>query len=198
MSEQVQLLVGQKQKGESSKAIQGCNDYLRMGPGRSLADLARQYREKPQNAATQSLNTLQGWSKRYGWSKRAEDYDAALEAAKTAYALEIMETGIALTYERVRKLKDLADLLFSQLYEESEEGVLHNLWVPDVKQIGSGEYSERVDIERYNSPLIGDIRGVLDDIAKETGGRIHKQDITSGGEKLVIEVIYGNDGTDKG
>jgi hypothetical protein len=155
-----------------------------MGPGRSLADLIRTYRETPQNAATKSHNTLQGWSKRYGWAERAEEYDARIEEEKNAYAQEILETGLALTHERVKTLKELGELLLDQLHEKGEEGVLHNLWLPDVKQIGGGEYAERVDIERYNSPLISDICRILDDLAKETGGRVQKQDITSGGEAL--------------
>jgi hypothetical protein len=40
-----------------------------------------------------------------------------------------------------------------------------------VKQIGGGQYAERVDIERFNAPLISEYRGILDDIARETGGR---------------------------
>ena len=37
----LRLLAGRRQKGESSRAVQGCNDFLRMGPGRSIAALAR-------------------------------------------------------------------------------------------------------------------------------------------------------------
>ena len=34
-----------------------------------------------------------------------------------------------------------------------------------------GETSVVVDVERYNSPLVENLRGVLDDLARETGGR---------------------------
>ena len=37
-----------------------------------------------------------------------------------------------------------------------------------------GEFAERVDIERFNAAIISEVRGVLDDIAKETGGRAQK------------------------
>ncbi len=45
----IEPLVGQKQRGESYRAIQACNDYLRMGPGRSVAELRRNYQEMPEN-----------------------------------------------------------------------------------------------------------------------------------------------------
>jgi len=176
-------LVGQRLKGETSKSIQACNDYLRMGPGRSLAKLNRKYREDVQNESpSKAVGTLTNWSGRYGWVKRAEQYDAMIEEEKTQIALDMMRSGLALDYERVDKLKSLFDLLFGELMEEGEDGLLHNLWLPDVKSIGSGEFAERVDIERYNSPIIGDLRGLLDDLAKETGGRVKMQEVKHAGE----------------
>jgi hypothetical protein len=146
-----------------------------MGPGRSLADLARQYHETPQNAATLSLYTLQAWSKRYGWQERASGYDVGLESLKNERAREIMQTGLSLTHERVDKLKTLAGFLETQIFEQGEDDEYHNVWLPDVKQIGAGEYAERVDIERFNSAIFEQYRGILDDLAKETGGRKEKQ-----------------------
>ena len=190
-------LAGQRQKGESSKAVQACNDYLRMGAGRSLRGLSEKYNSIQQdstgNPPTRSFGTLGQWSLRYSWVERAVDYDAEIEAQKTAYANEMMRSGIALDYERVGKLKDLFELLYEQLMEEGDGGVLHNLWLPDVKQIGSGEYAERVDIERYNSPLISDILRVLDDLAKETGGRVKKSEVTGEDGGDITVVIKGLD-----
>ena len=186
------LIIGQRQSGETKKAVIACNDYLRMGPGRSLAKLRRRYAEDTSKyAITVHLRTLQGWSAKYGWVKRAEEYDTIIEQEKTTYAEEMMKSGLALDYERVAQLKELFDLLFKELHEKSKEGVLHNLWLPDVKSIGSGENAERVDIERYNSPIISDIRGLLDDLAKETGGRVQKKDVTSGGKELQV-IFAGN------
>jgi hypothetical protein len=186
MLDRVQLLVGQRQKRESSRAVQGCNDYLRLGPNRSLSILARSYSEVSKNIPTKSIGTLKKWCLLYGWQQRAEAYDARLEDQKNQRVKEIMNTGFALIHERVQTLKELEGLLLEQLREEGKDGVLHNLWVPDVKQIGSGEFAERVDIEHYNSPLISDIRGVLDDLAKETGGRVLKTDSTIKDERIVV------------
>ena len=171
------LLAGKKQKNESHKAQIASNDYLRMGPGRSLRKLACKYNEETTNSVpTRNFRIIAKWSTNYGWVKRAEEYDARMENKKTEYAQRMMEEGLAADYERVGKLKTLFDLLYGELFEEGEEGALHNLWVPDVKKIGAGEYSETVEIERYNSSLISDIRGLLDDLAKETGGRKQKQE----------------------
>ena len=186
MAETVRLLAGERQSGESYRAIQACNDYLRMGPGRSLTELLAGYAETRQNAPTQRLHTLKGWSRAYAWQERAASYDARLEDAKNARAREIMESGLALAHERVNKLKSLANFLEEQMMERGENGVYHNVWVPDVKQIGRGDSAERVDIEHFNSAIISEYRATLDDIAKETGGRVNKQqtDITSGGKPL--------------
>jgi len=170
--EEITLLAGQRQKGESYRARIACNDFLRMGPGRSVAELYRQYSKTEQNQApTRSKGTLTEWSARYGWSERAESYDAQAEAEKNARAREIMASGLALPYERVEKLKRLAAFMEQQLYEQGASGVFHNVWVPDVKQIGSGADAERVDIERFNAAIISEFRAALNDLAAETGGR---------------------------
>ena len=40
-----------------------------------------------------------------------------------------------------------------------------------MKVIGSGVHAEVVTVFRFNAPLIEQLRGILSDIAKETGGR---------------------------
>lgn len=180
MSERVELLAGEAQKGEHRRAMQACNDWLRMGPIRTLTGLARHYRETPENSApTRSLGTIGYWSKKYNWQSRADQYDARIEAEKNARAREIMNSGLSLVHERVNELQALADFLKGELYEKGEDGVFHNVWLPDVKQIGGGKYAERVDIERFNAALIEQFRDTLDDLAKETGGRAQKQIISN-------------------
>ena len=194
----VELLAGERKRGETSRSIQACNDYLRLGPGRSLRILNELYAENRQfTPPTSNLHTLKGWSAKYDWVVRAEGYDAALEEAKNVRHQEIMESGLALDHERVEKLKGLAGFLLDEIEKTSQvqavdedgnvgmvDGERHRVWLPDVKQIGSGEFAERVDIERYNSAIFSDLRGLLDDLAKETGGRVVKQDITSDGKPL--------------
>lgn len=153
-----------------------------MGGKRTLAGLADEYnKNQPDSgisAPTQSLYTLQQWSYKFDWQQRAATYDAEIEQQKDQAAREAMQKYLALDYHRVMQLVELADFLRNQLYEQNADGDYHNVWNPDVKQIGSGENATVVDIVRFNAPIIDQFRGVLDDIAKETGGRIKKSEFT--------------------
>jgi len=133
------------------------------------------YHKVPRDTApTHSKDTLLKWSQKYGWANRAELYDAEIEAerdaAARAYANEITEEGLALIHERVKTLKALAGRLLDDMKE------VDLVWLRDVKQIGSGKQAERVDLIRFNAPLFQQLRGVLDDIAKEMGHRVQKME----------------------
>lgn len=172
-------LKGVRQNSESDKAVISCNDWLRLGPGRSLPDLHAKYLESPRKSApTDSKETLLKWSKSFGWADRATAYDNDFEALKNARRAEAMENGLALDYERVFCLQRLAGFLEKQIYEQGETGAFHNVWMPDVKQIGSGDMAERVDLEKFNGPILSEFRASLDDLAKETGGRKVKTELS--------------------
>lgn len=165
-------LAGQRCEGETKKATQACNDYLRMGSGRSLQKLHQIYtRSTPELPPTRHIETLKVWSGRYDWQKRAGEYDAEIERQKNEARQEIMQTGLALDYERVIVLKEVADYLFAQIIKTDEEGRRPAVWLADVKGIGRGNNFERVNIERFNAAIISEFRSALDDLAKETGGR---------------------------
>lgn len=200
--EQFSPLSGQKQKGETDKAVQACNDWLRMGSGRSIPKLIAKYQDESKfiknfEPPSTSITTLATWSSRFDWPSRATEYDAGWEARKNAEREAVIGYGLALDYERLRELYQLAAFLKAQIYERDADGVFYNIWMPDVKSIGSGEFAERVDLERFNPALIEQYRKVLEDIAKETGGRIDKKDITSGGDALkwptIIKVVKPDD-----
>lgn len=180
----LQLLAGERQQRESSKAVQACNDYLRMGVGRSLRSLLLYWDEQGQTSTpTSNFSTLSEWSRRYGWTERAESYDAEIDQKKTERANEIMQSGLALFHERVDSLKRLAVFLHKEIQETDK------VWLPDVKQIGGGRDAKRVDIVRFNAPLIGEFRATLDDLAKETGGRKGLLDITSDDKPLISAAL---------
>ena len=98
---------------ESPRAVRAFSDYLAMGPSRSLARLARRYRSEPTSAPTRRLTTLKVWSATYGWGTRIAERTAREQEAAEAQYLEArraaMEEGLALDYERVRKLKRIAN-----------------------------------------------------------------------------------------
>lgn len=177
---QLELLAGERHPREGQNAIVACNDFLRMGPGRTLAGLARYYAAvEYELPPTRSLATLKDWSAKFSWRARAADYDAAWEGLKNEVRKQVMTSGLALDYQRVSDLKDLATFLKEQILKQDADGEHHRVWLPDVKVVGSGQYAEVVTVERFNAALIREFRQALADLAAETGGRISKQDVVN-------------------
>lgn len=170
--EKIRLLAGNRQPHESYKAIIACNDYLRLGPMRTAAKLLAFYAEKPENTPTTSINTIQDWQARYFWRERAGSYDQRIEDRKTAVAEKAMLSGLALPYERVIELK--------KLYWEAKKHLLQTA-VSDGQPVtlGSGEVVKFLDTRVMNQ-----LRGTLDDLAKETGGRVQKTANTVNGKDV--------------
>jgi len=102
-----------------------------------------------------------------------------IDAIKSIDEKNALVSGYALKEHRVFKLSILAALMEKDLFGGF-------IWTDQVKGVGSGDIAEIVDYEEFNAAEITQYRGVLDDIAKETGGRVQKQDVTSGGEPLKI------------
>ncbi len=208
MTKRLEPLAGERKDNETDRAVQACNDYLRMGPSRSLPKLHGKYtKSHKKTQPTESLDTLKGWSTDFDWQLRASAYDAELETTKNEKRKQVIEQGLALDYERVTKLKQLARFLEKQIYDEASEPESlstedliaatlsgnaprvtqagfeqHKVWLPDVKQIGSGENATRVDIVKFNAALISEYRSTLADLASETGGRRQKQEIEHTGK----------------
>jgi hypothetical protein len=195
---QIELLAGEKQGKESNNATLACNDWLRLGPGRSIPKLLDYYANKLKivksfSAPSTSDKTLYNWSCTFGWSARAVQFDAEYEQRTNAARESEIAYGLALDYERIRKLKDLAELLEDQLYARDANGSLISLWVPDVKVVGHGDSAETVDIERFNSSIVQQYRETLNDLAKEVGGRVQKQEVAGtepdGAMKVIVEYV---------
>lgn len=158
---------------ESRRAREAYADYLAMGEARSLDKLHALYRTRTEpGPPTAHLSTLKHWSTTFGWQARlqaiADQAAAEAVAAITARRRAILEDGLALDFERVDVLKRVATRLLDEIENQGR------LWVQDVKAIGSGETAERVDIERFNAAEVEQLRGLLDDIAKEKGERVKK------------------------
>jgi len=101
---------------------------------------------------------------------------------------DALKTGLALKEERVKRLTLLAALLEEDLFG----GVL---WTNDVKMIGSGDYQEKIEFEEFNASEVIQYRGVIDDIAKEVGGRVQRQEVTGADAgPVTIRIIDEVDG----
>lgn len=181
MTTNVELLAGERQAKEQNRAVVACNDYLRLGPGRSLAKLLGRYQNAIEAPPTKRLKTLADWSTTFGWQTRAAAYDAEIERQKNDYVQQIMKSGLALAHERVSRLKDLTEHMLRELCEVDESGQVIGfkndaLWLKDAKWLGKGEGGERFDLVHFNSPGLDQLRGFMDDLARETGGRRQKRD----------------------
>ena len=158
---------GQRNNRRAEAAL---NDYLKLGSGRSLAALLKHYRAD-KTARTKNPQTLQEWSERYDWQKRAECYDqqqlANARRAETEHQNQVLSTGLALSFGRVENLK--------QLYEQLD-GYLRQawpVWLADLRN-ASGEPAspELSRAPRFSTSVIIQMRGILEDLARETGGRL--------------------------
>jgi hypothetical protein len=194
MMAKIEPLAGEKHDNESNNAVLACNDWLRLGPGRTIPKLLDSYQRKSAivsnfAAPSTSYKTLNSWSSRFDWPLRAEAFDANYEDRTNQERAAEFNYGLALDFERIRALKELADLLYDQLLARDDEGNLISLWVPDVKVVGHGDNAEVVDIERFNSALVTQYRETLNDLAKEVGGRVQKQEVTGPGGGSIPIVI---------
>lgn len=179
----LQPLAGARKSAESDVAVQACNDWLRMGSGRSISKLLQHYQEQSKfikgfTPPSLSVDTLYTWSTHYGWAERKQIYDADIEMRKNRDLRQVMELDLANPHGRIGELIQLAQFLKGQIYEQAADGTYHNIWVPDVKSVGSGDKVEIIDIERFNAPLVKEFRETLNDIAAETGGRVRHAKIT--------------------
>lgn len=94
-----------------------------------------------------------------------------LKALSESGEYDALTTGLALKEERVKRLTLLAAMMEEDLFG----GVL---WTNDLKSIGSGDQQQVVEFEEFNGAEVQQYRGVIDDIAKETGGRVQRQEHT--------------------
>ncbi len=149
--------------------------YLYLGPARSLIAVYRAEAKSEKSAAerARARNVPGAWFaavKRWSWHVRAEAFDDAERKRRdelyAARADEILQSGFAQRFIRIAELNRLAELLQTELYTEDKR------WLPDVKQIGGGDFAERVDIVRFNAAVVEQYRETLEDIAIEMGERV--------------------------
>lgn len=87
------------------------------------------------------------------------------DAIKAKGETSALTSGLAVKENRVAKLQALADKMLADLLENDK------LWLLQVKGIGGTENYERVEYYEFNKSEVDALRGVLDDIASEVGGR---------------------------
>jgi hypothetical protein len=117
-----------------------------------------------------------------------------IDAIRKAGELRGLTEGLATKEARVDLLKKLADKMRDDLLVEPESKDDSRWWVHNVKGIGRGDDFQQVDIYEFNASETRELRGVLDDIAAETGGRVKNLDLNRDGTPIIFHVIHDNEG----
>ena len=78
------------------RAVQGdpaCNDYLRMGPNRSLRRVHDGYPNTRKDSHVSSVYTMRRWCEVNGWQKLAEEYDAQIDVTPKSWTQNDQSLG---------------------------------------------------------------------------------------------------------
>lgn len=141
--------------------------YRLLGATRTLRKLYRMKRdEKGLKALPREWGASTSWTQKareWKWIERAEAWDDFIREKADETAEGVLSEGLALPHVRIEKLKRVAEKL--------EDYILD----PKVTKISS------YVIEQY--------RGVLDDIAKETGGRVKETRFTAGNNGSIQQIV---------
>lgn len=92
----------------------------------------------------------------------------SLTAVRQVSEEQALAAGYQTAAQRVSKLSALAEKL------EADLTTGEKLWTKNVKGIGKGADFERIEYEEFNAAEVNQYRGLLDDIARELGGRVAK------------------------
>lgn len=123
----------------------------------------------------------------------AKKYAEKIAIAQAEYDARFIDRGLRSRHKRIEKLEALADNLEYEMSDRAGElrGVSSGLWTRDVKSVGNNP----VELEVFASGIVSQYRATLDDIAKELGHRVSKNEISGpNGEPLKA---YINVDTDK-
>lgn len=158
-----------RQPNESNKSYAAFQTYLSLGAERSL--------EKVRQKIGKSKAICERWSSRWEWVARATAYDQHMaevaQAQREAEVQRVVQNHYANMHTRVQELDEVATMLREMIDDED------NLW-------NESKYGRT-----FNSFLIAEFRGCLDDIAAELGHRVKKSDVTLTG--LPVKVMDRDD-----
>lgn len=116
---------------------------------------------------------------------------------KEEFENEAMKQGLARKAVRLREMSELYEKHLALIQARGKEmdgevrGGETGLMARDYK----GKDADR-PVYKYDAPLIREMRGILDDIAKELGERKTNVDMSSSGE-IILRVQYGDDGSQR-
>jgi hypothetical protein len=155
--------------------------YLRLGSKRSVNALYAKEAKAAKNSEKQrNLDAGGDWydiEKAWNWKERARAYDEWQRKEEDRIIAEekdkVLRSGFALMHKRIKELDRQARKLIQMTNDEQK------IWVPEVRTVIMGEdKSQTIEKLTFNAPLFTTIDKIFDSIAKETGERVKKKDIT--------------------
>ena len=168
-AETIPLIAGTPEPDEPIAAIKACNDFIRLGRTRSKTRLMDWYRDNPTLAAA-SWSQICTWYVRFSWMVRGNLYDMEVERALTARQQEVFGQGLATIHERVLELQ--------RIYLEVKPRLIK---IPQSEETQYTYSDEKGWVDENGNPppkdtpvntdVLQQMRGLLDDLALETGGR---------------------------
>lgn len=180
---------------ETPDAKQAWNDYLAMGPERSLEKLLVLYQGGTKAAPTRRLRTLKDWSRFHGWDRRLAEIAEQEHQA-------IVRRGIADKQNRIDALNDRWQRLHQVIEErgadpemEDVPGGRTGLLVHQVKIIGAGDNAQRIDEYKVDDGTLDQFLKHEKQAAQELGQWVEKGELTgASGKEVVFRVVYGDPG----
>lgn len=174
-----------RQPDEPVRWFRRFEKFLLLSPDRSVLATFNEWRlAKSREVSRSAPKSWRDAAAQWRWRERADAWDQYLsqQAAEKIETerIAILGRGYALRHERVRKLDELAGMLFSEVSQYELR------WL-------EGEKSTK-----FNSDLIEQARKTLEDIAREMGERIIRTDITSGDKPIKGYVGISPDDWDEG
>ena len=167
-----------RKRGETAVAKQAFLDYSAMGPHRSLRKLLKLYRDpdkyvqdmkSTEGPPTRKQSVIKTWSVAFEWQKRlnsiTDEQLAIIEKERDRALAKAMQSKYARPEERIEALNEIATMLVEHLLKSK-------LLTEVVKQVGAGKATKMVTEAKVDTPAISALRGVFEDLAKESGGRV--------------------------
>jgi hypothetical protein len=188
-----------RQPNESLLWYRRFTAYRLMTPVRKIPLVFQQEQQtKEENRGKQRTEPPGVWwevAKKWKWNERVATWDKCqaeeLEREIAAEEKKILREEYALRHKRIEELNRIVKKLIGYLEDEN------NIWLPDVKAIGTGPNARQVDLIRFNDAIFSEIRAHFDDIAKEKGERVKKQELSVKElPKLYIDLAPDEDGID--
>ena len=179
-----------RERGETTAAKQAFLDYSAMGPHRSLTRLCKLYRDPdkyvqdvkdPRGPPTRRQDIISAWSVAFEWQFKlnsiTDEQLAIIERERNRALALAMREKYACPTERIHVLNEIAEMLIAHLRKEKLLTVVF-------KQVGSGKKTRMIEEAKVDTPAISALRGIFEDLAKESGGRVrvdrHKHEFPDG------------------